>query len=742
MYSVIGITNGEEVTIYNDMHLAENIKAISPKLTLKDNAAGALEITLPPGNAGYDILELMVSEIIVYRDEVEVWSGRIITEKKDFLNNRVLTCEGELAYLNDTTQPPDTFDGTVREFLEAVLAVHNSKSTKKFSVGMLDYIGGTINDGVRTTNDESSMDAIVNNLLTPLGGHLRIRKENGERYLDYFGDFPNVSDQTIRFGENLLDFTQGWNMTDIVTVVVPRGAEDDGVYLDVSSVNIVIDELGNEQADGSRYVTTKIVVDELGNEQVVSNQDAIDVYGRIERTIDWSDEKSPEELLKKAQRYLGQIMFDDLTIEVSAVDLRYLGVDVSGINVLDKIWCVSPPHGLREYLPVIELSIQLDKPDNSTYTLGNNTIGTLTASQKTIDQDIRHRIENIPIVDEDSVLLSARTNAQQLIDVATTGHITIQTSNEMSDALIISKEPWNTNPTRYWKWTSGGLGYFNLNESALPFVALTEDGAIVADRITAGNLNIANDLTVSGTIQSPIVSKTTYAYGAYVDGVWRPGNDVTRDTRNVMFDVSHGRLTIEEGEIKLGTTHKWDHEKSEWVYEGGKFSVDSDGQLYAEYGKIGGFTITSWSIYNDTLNLDSRGLDMTSGTTNIGHFGVNNWDEWPSKKGLVMDLENESDYMGWFYRTTSSSSTYDLKLAYIATTVGYDEETMYADTLVAGCELDMRGNNLRAPNLVDQRYNGNYGYSGDLIMITKWVGGVPTEAHRGTFTNGILTKLY
>lgn len=30
--------------------------------------------------------------------------------------------------------------------------------------------------------------------------------------------------QIIRFGDNLLDFTKNWDLTDLATVLIPRGA--------------------------------------------------------------------------------------------------------------------------------------------------------------------------------------------------------------------------------------------------------------------------------------------------------------------------------------------------------------------------------------------------------------------------------------------------------------------------------------------------------------------------------------
>ena len=40
----------------------------------------------------------------------------------------MLTCEGELAFFNDSTQPPAEYaGGTIREYLEAMIAIHNAK---------------------------------------------------------------------------------------------------------------------------------------------------------------------------------------------------------------------------------------------------------------------------------------------------------------------------------------------------------------------------------------------------------------------------------------------------------------------------------------------------------------------------------------------------------------------------------------------------------------------------------------
>ena len=102
MYSIYA----DDICIYNDAFALDNMKVIDPKLTLEDNAAGSLSMILPPSNIGYGTIIRMVSDISVHKDGEEIWAGRVLSEDKDFWNNRVLYCEGELAFLNDSTQPP------------------------------------------------------------------------------------------------------------------------------------------------------------------------------------------------------------------------------------------------------------------------------------------------------------------------------------------------------------------------------------------------------------------------------------------------------------------------------------------------------------------------------------------------------------------------------------------------------------------------------------------------------------
>lgn len=139
MYSVYA----DGVCIYNDAFALDNMKLASPKLTLEDNAAGSFVMTVPPSNLGYSTIIRMVTDIAVHKDGKEIWAGRVLSENEDFYRNRVLTCEGELAFFNDSTQPPAEYaGGTIREYLEAMIAIHNAKvgDNRKFTIGIVTVV--------------------------------------------------------------------------------------------------------------------------------------------------------------------------------------------------------------------------------------------------------------------------------------------------------------------------------------------------------------------------------------------------------------------------------------------------------------------------------------------------------------------------------------------------------------------------------------------------------------------------
>ena len=249
----------------------EDLVLIDPKLDLEVNKAGSFSFKMPPQHPQYYLPQQMLSCIQVFQDSEEVFSGRITGCKIDFYNRKQITCEGQLAYLNDSIQRPAEYhDVTVRGYLETLIAEHNKQvaKDKQFKVGIVTVTDG--NDSLyRYTNYNSTMKEIKEDLVDDLGGYLRVRNVNGTAYLDYIEDYENISKQSIEFGENLLDFSRNTDVTDIATVEIP---------LPSSIVKQAVDQataLITERTSG--YVVT------TGNEQLIMDTNDIHTAKRLWR---------------------------------------------------------------------------------------------------------------------------------------------------------------------------------------------------------------------------------------------------------------------------------------------------------------------------------------------------------------------------------------------------------------------------------------------------------------------------
>ena len=519
MYSIYA----DGVCIYSDVFALESMKVLSPKLVLEDNGAGSLSMKLPPMNVGYESIIRMITDISVQKDGEEIWAGRVLSESKDFWNNRDLYCEGEMAFFNDSSQPPAEYRGlSVRAYLERLIAVHNSKvaANRQFSLGAVTVVDK--NFPIYYTNYEKTME-ILNTLVEQYGGHLRVRKVNGVRYLDYLAEYPDTCSQVIQFGSNLIDFTRKWDSTEFATVIVPLGnrLEDSPIealdaYLTVESVN-----------RGSMYV---------------QSNEAVAAYGWIEKTVTWDDVSDPAVLLEKAKTYLTDIQFDNLELELSALDLHYLDVKTEAVKLLDEIRVISRPHGLDRMFPFKKLDIPLDNPEQTQFTLGDAVKTSLTSVNNQTSAAILQKIEALPKAH--SILKEAKENATQIMNMATTGYITITKDQYGSETLYISNVRDYTKADKLWKWNMNGLGYSNDGGKTFG-LAITMDGSIVADYITTGVLNA--DVIRAGVLKD---------YGG-----------------NFSLDFETGKLTMKKGSINIGN---------------GNFTVDEDGNLFARRGTFAG----------------------------------------------------------------------------------------------------------------------------------------------------------
>lgn len=535
----------DDLLIHSDVTPLDTTKVINPHLVLEDSAAGSLEFSLPPINVGYsqDILKRMVTNIVVRENGEFLWGGRILQDSFDFWNNRKVICEGELAFLNDSIQPPHKYDvttdhTTIESFFYALIDIHNSQvgSDRQFEKGMVTVTDGDqttdTNEIYRFTNYETTLECMNDKLLERLKGHLRIRHQDGKRYLDYISDDTlDTNSQVVRFGINLLDFSKNIDMTELATVIVPRGTrldidDSDPRYIEgLESYLTVVD------------VETKVIDDKTWHtkgEIFVQNPDAVANFGRIAAVVDWENVVDKDVLYSKAEKYLKDEQYEKMTLEIQALDLKYLMDGDAPIKFQSKLRCVSEPHGMDHTFIVSKMDVDLSNPGNSLYTLGTDVKLSLTQAASRVNSDVQAQIDRLPSKSE--ILIAAERNAYQMIMGSENSYVhfipgidPITGKNkgikriEITNGPTYDGDPDDEHPSRdpfpdsthRWIWTVGGLGHierdtyqgnwdgFNPETGQFDdlehFVAMTMDGSIVADRIVTGTLKAYGDRYILDT---------------------------------------------------------------------------------------------------------------------------------------------------------------------------------------------------------------------------------------------------
>lgn len=723
----------------------EDLVLISPIVKIGENTAGSFEFSILPKHPHYEEVNELTSVITAYDGDEEIFCGRVVEITKDLYNRKKVICEGELAYFNDSIQRPARYQGlTVRGYLETLVNIHNQQVKnqgidKTFKVGAVtvqdknDYV-------YKYTNWESTLEVIKTDLLKTYGGYLRIRKENGVRYLDYLADYPNTNTQVIEFGSNLLDFTHDMVASDIVTAVIPLGARLE----DVTEV---------EGLDA--YLTIK---DVNGGVDYVYSQEAVKSYGWIFRTVKWDDVHVADNLLKKGKEYLTDIQFAQITLTVSAVDLHMLHVDMERIKVLDEIRVTSSPNGLDRFFPVSEMTIYLDKPSNNKLTLGTsyskNSLSTKTESNMT---SIKDKIDSLP--NKSEILEEARENASQLIHSATNGHV-VTTADEQ---LIMDTADKKT-ARKLWRWNLNGLGYSKTGYNGTYDTAITMDGQIVGERlvggsVTADKLSVSYKSSVEKQISDAIDDSNDYtdnklkSYWTMVEVETAIKN--TKDA--VLISAKETATSYTDDKLKSYSTSaqikvKTDSIESEVKKKLNSSELSTKIQQNASAVKIAWNNISKYiqfesgelRIYDSAVSSSQKlvskfnynGCHFYRNDYYVGKIGTNELQSDSSKKGLNFDLESNGAYMTWASKDSSSANVYTMKWTYVQKDKGWGNYT--AGELHAGCNVDMHGWTLKNPSFEGGGINGTLNFIQILRMdsdgtVASWSNGCKMQ-----FKNGIL----
>lgn len=191
-------------------------------------------------------------------------------------------------------------------------------------------------------------------------------------------------------------------------------------------------------------------------------------------------------------------------------------------------------------------------------------VGSIRAN---IAQTIADQQAQISQIGSSSMIQAAIQNATNWITGGRGGYVIFQlNANGQPDEILIMDQPSVESAQKVWRWNQGGLGYSENGYDGPYTTAITQDGAIVADFITAGTM-LAN-----------IIHGGTLTLGGQ-----KNGNGVCRvldANGNEVIRLDNAGIKILKGLLQIGTL----------------FSVDTDGNVVANSLKSSNAQITGGSI--------------------------------------------------------------------------------------------------------------------------------------------------
>lgn len=450
----------------------EELAVINPQIDQEANKAGTFTFTLSPTHPYYDMIKRRSSIIDVYRDDEEepLFEGVCVETTVDFWKQKKFTCEGELTFLNDSIlRLQEWSDRTSRQIIESFIYQHNLgvETKKQFTVGQV-----TVNVTHKNYAADyiSTMEALKEAFVDDYGGYVRCRHVEGIRYLDYLALSPRTNNQVIRIGQNLIDLSSNIDTEDIATVIIPLGAT-----------------LGTQTIEGydDRLTIEEAPADTMHPEgaDYVYSESAVQSLGWIEKVVTFDDKDNATYLRNAAESYLNAVQFENLVITAKAIDLGLTSEEFNQFKLLDQVRVVSEPHGLDAYFPLTKITYHLNNPEQDTITLGVEGNISLSAKSASENEKVKKEIDKRPT----SVMMqSAIDNATALITGAEGGYVVIERNSNGQPIEIKIQDALN-NPTKIWRWNQNGFGYSSDGGETYS-LAMTMDGAIVADSITSGTM--------------------------------------------------------------------------------------------------------------------------------------------------------------------------------------------------------------------------------------------------------------
>lgn len=493
----------------------EKLVIYNSKLEQALNDAGTFEFTITKNNPLYDEIYPRVSSVRITKNDTEIFFGQVRTSEEVLEGEKDVSCVGELSFLYDSIQPQKRYqDYTPQQFFNELVTNHNNQveDDKKFRPGKVTVTDP--NDSLyRFTNFEDTLTDIRDKLCDSLNGYLRIRKSEGNRYIDLLRleDYGKYSDQPIKFGYNLLDFVKKDSGEAIYTALIPLGAR-----------------LDESQIDGlDSYLTIESV---NGGKNYLKNDSAIKQFGLIWAVQKWDDVTVPKNLMIKGKEWLRSNQYKTLTLELTAIDMSMLKSDIDSFDLGDTIHVIAKDFGLDAVYPVQKKTTYLQEPEKNMIVLSNTSLSKsyskkVEGSLQNIEGSIQNLTNSVNSVrqempTEKKLLELTTARAESLINIGTHGNVYLVNDGRgyPKELLIMDSQDIGT-AKNVWKFADNELKYSITGYNGT-YQKVLSDGKVIGECVSG----ILKDIILeNGSLTTPTITDAVI-YGGQIHMTGASGN--------------------------------------------------------------------------------------------------------------------------------------------------------------------------------------------------------------------------
>lgn len=319
----------------------------------------------------------VTNEIAKYNDELtkkqaelasetDAERRKTLQESINSINENITKKNQELFKLNNTEDTVIYENYDVQKYLKLIIDTHNnniSNENKKIYLRNVD-----IADSVYCTTNRGKCLSAIQSLVSSKGGFITVEEVDDKNYLDYFHEVAEA-ENTIELGVNMKTLERNSNLENIVTRIIPLGADGIGI----ANVN--------------------------GGLNYVQDDELVAKYGVISEVVQWDDVTEPTNLLAKAQEKMKKINDETYSVDVNSLDLSYIISNFNKFKINQFVEIKNKLLNIDEKYRIIQISIDLDNPYNSELTF-SNSMSSLVSSSADTSKRISNTENNIEVIND------------------------------------------------------------------------------------------------------------------------------------------------------------------------------------------------------------------------------------------------------------------------------------------------------------------------------------------------------